>query len=189
MANLQINRTRFFDSLRAAWGPLRQGQVDGIERLLSFIESDSRLTDLRQIAYVLATVMHETARRWQPIEEIGRGRGHAYGKKDPVTNQFYYGRGYVQITWRQNYKQLGDLLGRDLVNDPGLALDPRIAYDILVEGMTRGIFTGRKLRDYITGSRCDYLQARRIVNSLDQAERIAGYARNLEDMLRLASTP
>jgi predicted chitinase len=30
----------------------------------------------------------------------------------------YYGRGLVQLTWRNNYKKMGDLLGLDLVHHP-----------------------------------------------------------------------
>jgi hypothetical protein len=51
-------------------------------------------------------------------------------------------------------------------------------------GMRKGAFTGRKLADYISDAGCDYLNARRIINALDQADRIQGFAQDLEGALR-----
>jgi hypothetical protein len=50
--------------------------------------------------------------------------------------------------------------------------------------MRRGLFTGKKLGDYIGPGRCDYRNARRIINGVDQAARIAQYATTIEDILR-----
>lgn len=35
----------------------------------------------------------------------------------------YYGRGFIQITWKGSYKAYGDAIGVDLVNNPDAALD------------------------------------------------------------------
>jgi predicted chitinase len=43
----------------------------------------------------------------------------------------YYGRGFIQLTWLDNYKIYGDALKVDLVKNPNLALDPAIAARIL----------------------------------------------------------
>jgi hypothetical protein len=59
-----------------------------------------------------------------------------------------------------------------------------LAYRIMSVGMIQGLFTGAKLADFVDGERCDYRNARRIVNGLDRAELIAGYARTLEAILR-----
>ena len=50
--------------------------------------------------------------------------------------------------------------------------------------MRKGLFTGKKLSDYISRSGCDYKQARRIINGVDRASLIADYAVTLEDVLR-----
>ena len=102
----------------------------------------------------------------------------------------YYGRGYVQLTWDYNYRDIGAALGmgEDLLIHPEKALDPDIAYKIMSYGMRKGSFTGKKLSDYIHDTICDYKNARRIINGLDQWALIKGYAEKLEAMLR-ASAP
>ena len=120
----------------------------------------------------------------QPIEEYGKGRGRRYGQHMDIDGSrykglphIYYGRGYVQLTWLSNYKIMGKLLGVDLVNQPELALDHKIAADIMVVGMTQGKFTGKKLSDYISrGVRAEFVNARRIINGTDKANLIADYA-------------
>lgn len=39
----------------------------------------------------------------------------------------YRGRGFIQLTGRENYKKIGDMIDEDLVNNPQLMLDPKIA--------------------------------------------------------------
>ena len=66
---------------------------------------------------------------------------------------------------------------------------PAIAYPIMSVGMRKGLFTGKKLGDYIGSSGCDYRNARRIINGVDQAARIAEYATTIEAVLRHARVP
>lgn len=173
-----IDRAKFFAGVRTSPfnGRLTQGQVDGMSAILDEWER-RKLTDLRWLAYMLATVWWECDRTMQPIREVGRGKGRAYGKRDPQSGQFYYGRGFVQLTWRRNYEAMGKLIGADLVNDPDRALELPIASAILFLGMTRGIFTGRKLADYLNARATDWINARRIINGTDKASIIAGAAK------------
>lgn len=182
-----MDRQKFYAALRArdsgVFGTsLSQKQVSGCELLLDTAER--RRTPLRHLAYILATTYHETAHTMQPIAEIGKGKGREYGKPAGPFGQVYYGRGYVQLTWLANYRKAGDLLGYDLVRFPDKAMDPKIAADILFAGMQEGWFTGKKLTDYIADGRADYHNARRIVNGLDRAALIAGYAKAFESALR-----
>jgi putative chitinase len=181
---VKFSPDQFFALYRGHFGTLNQSQVDGLNALLGAAESDATITDIRWLAYMLATTYHETAHTFQPIEEIGKGRGRPYGTPDAVTGQTYYGRGFVQLTWKRNYQRFSDLLGVDLVNDPGLALEPDIAYRVMSIGMIRGLFTGKKLSDYINDLKTDYVNARRIINALDKATLIAGYAENFEKILK-----
>ncbi len=156
----------FYDIVRPALfgGALSQDQVDGIERINAGLTSDIVEFD----AYTLATAYKETGRVMQPIREIGLGRGRAYGTT-------YYGRGLVQITWLSNYARFGKILGINLTKDPDLALDWQYALPILIDGMTQGLFTGRKLSDYFSAGKADPYNARRIVNGLDCTAEIEGY--------------
>jgi hypothetical protein len=174
-----INRPFFFDQVRLTLfdGRLRQPQVAGLTGFLNTWEAEHQADDDRWLAYVLATTHHETGRRFQPIEEIGRGRGRPYGRPDPVTGQRYYGRGFVQLTWKENYRKLGDALGVDLVGHPERALDFDIAMRIIFYGMINGSFTGRRLPQYFNSTTEDWRNARRIVNGLDRADDIASMAR------------
>lgn len=127
----------------------------------------------RDLAYMLATTYHETAFTMAPVSEYG---GESYLKSKPYYP--YYGRGYVQLTWLDNYKaQDAKLeLGGQLVATPDLALDPDLALKILWGGMVDGDFTGKKLADYFTTDETDFYNARRIVNGTDCASTIAKYA-------------
>lgn len=149
------------------------------EMLRDKLRADDTLTK-EQKAYILATVKHETAGRFTPLKEFGRGRGRRYGIRDRKTGHVYYGRGYVQLTWKRNYKVMGDKLGIDLVNNPDLACHPDVAYDIMILGMKEGLFTKKKLSDYINDKKVDYKNARRIINGMDRARLIAGYAKKFE---------
>ncbi len=196
----KINRKKFFDGYRAAWGPLKHGQVAGLEQILGMMEKDADLSDLRHAAYMLATVKHECADFWQPEQE--RGTPAYFDKYEPGTKlgrrlgnrakgdgARYKGRGYPQITGLDNYARLGAMigLGDELVKHPERALEPAIAYRIMSVGMRRGAFTGRRLAHYFTAEGGDYINARRVINSLDRAELIAGYASVFEAILREAT--
>jgi len=180
-----IHRPYFFDSVRFYLDSnqsLTQTQVDGLNMLLDYyekvgIEGFADYED-RYFAYILATAWHETAFTVQPIAEYGKGAGKPYGVPAGPYNQVYYGRGFVQLTWYDNYKTQDDKLGLNgnLVQNADLALDPEIATEILFAGMRDGDFTGKKLADYFTADTTDWYNARRIVNATDQATTIAGYA-------------
>jgi hypothetical protein len=181
-----------FDLYQFGYGPLSLSQRNGFSDLLHALAGDADLTDLRWAAYMLATVKHECAETWRPIEESGKGAGHKYGIPETVMDgngnphqNTYYGRGYVQLTWKNNYQDIGHAigLGNRLMIQPELALEPATAYRIMSYGMRNGSFTGKRLETYINENGADYGKARRIINGTDQAERIAGYARQLQTLL------
>lgn len=163
-------------------GSLTQSQVDGLNCLNAAWQlcGDG---DKRKFAYCLATAFHETARKMQPIYEMG-GRDYFKkydGRKDlgntePGDGYLFRGRGFVQLTGRRNYAAWAEKLNIDLVGNPDLALDPAISAHILFEGMLEGSFTGAKLGTYVTAAKCDFVNARRVVNGTDDAALIAGYA-------------
>ena len=195
---MQIDHAKFFSAYRDAYGKLSQDTVNGLELLGRNMEEDPDLKNLQWAAYMLATVKHECANKWMPITEFGKKEyfdkyetgtpiGKRLGNTQTGDGFKYRGRGYVQITGRANYANMTKLLGlgpgEDLVADPDQALRPMVAYRIMSLGMRKGSFTGKKLADYITAQACDYKNARRIINGVDQAALIAGYATTLEGIL------
>lgn len=182
---LSIDRAAFFAAARQRpFDGLTVSQVAGIEVILDAWQREGS-DDPRDLAYALATTFHETDRTMQPIREYGRGAKRVYGKVDE-TGKAPYGRGLVQLTWRDNYliadRKLG--LGGRLAADYDLALDPAIAARILVRGMIEGWFTGKRLDQY----RGDYVGARRIINGTDRAKLVAGYAEAFEAAIRAGMT-
>lgn len=177
-----MNKQVFFNAIRLSlFKTLSQSQVQGMEYLLE--ESYKHGFTIPELAYCLATAYHETAYTMMPIAEYGRGKGRKYGVPVPPYNHIYYGRGYVQLTWSYNYVKAGDILNVDLLRYPDKAMDPKIAADVLYYGMKQGWFTGRKLSDYIAGTKKDYVNARRIVNGTDKATTIGEHAVKFENAL------
>jgi hypothetical protein len=144
------------------------------------IEEAKKVGLLRnELAYVLATAYHETAHTMKPVREYG---SEAYLRKKKYYP--YVGMGYVQLTWKYNYEKASKKLGIDFVADPKKLLESRYASVILVLGMKEGWFTGKKLSDYITLEKSDFINARRIINGVDKKELIAGHAEKYDGLLK-----
>lgn len=161
----------FYDHIRKALfnGKLTEKQVAGIDALFKGQEKHNLLPS--QFAYLLATVFHETAATMQPVKERG---GEAYLMRK--TYYPYYGRDLVQTTWKANYEKVKKFTGIDVVTNPDLIADLDTAVDVAFTFMKNGWYTGRKLADFITTVKTDYLGARRIINGTDKAELIKSYA-------------
>lgn len=126
--------------------------------------------------------------------------GKQLGNDTPEEGALYAGRGYPQVTGESNYemaesalrKEYPDVVARfevrtgrkfDLTvgdqpndsTDPNNMMDAEISYCVMSYAMRRGAFTGVSLMKYFNANRTDPLNARRIINSLDCAELIAGY--------------
>ena len=151
-------------------------------------------------AYALATAYHETAHTMQPIKELG---GESYffrmydirGNRPKVARQLgniiagdgakFPGRGYVQLTGRDNYvkatKVLRDMgYDVDLVANPDLAMDPLYAAIIMVTGMRDGWFTTRKISDDLPrrgpATLGQFVLSRDVINGKDKDDEIAAYS-------------
>ena len=79
-------------------------------------------------AGVIGTMAIETASTFLPVEEAYWLKGPS-GEETPAwreaVKRYYphHGRGDVQITWENGYRQAGEAIGVDLLADPELALD------------------------------------------------------------------
>ncbi len=190
-----------------------------LTRLLEFMEKDGAVKDLRWYAYMLATVRIECGKDFLPrgeggcdetgctpitqvIRGVSRTNNRTYGR--PVacgtpaqpcpagkTSHTYWGRGYVQITGRDNYAKMSKRLGMGdtLLHAPERVMEPEMAYQIMSVGMREGLFTGKKLSDFINWKKLNYFDARNIINPADTstfpvAERFAkGFQEILEGCL------
>lgn len=199
-----MDRKAFFDACRkGVMGPTLDGdEVSGAGAILDAMAGAS----LAATAYALATAWHETAHTMQPIREFGGSayfrrmydvegqnpaRARKYGNVQPGDGPRYCGRGYVQLTWRSNYRKAGEKLGYPLEGNPELAMRPDIAAQIMRRGMDEGWFTGKAFRDYLPVNRpamlAEFRQARRIINGTDKADLIAGYAMQFQAALMAGS--
>lgn len=198
-----LNREIFFREYIKAFGKIKlQRTVNGINDLLDDLESDPLLAgDDAAKAYILATVYHETATAMIPTAEYLQTKLNTPERREVRRLQDryfpkFYGRGYAQLTWERNYKNMSKLLKEYkpdmystmpdgfLHKNPDLLLQQQISYDVLVIGMLSGAFssTGKGLK-YYTNAR-NFVKARQTVNVLDKAELIAGYANTFLDILK-----
>jgi len=177
---MTINRLPTFSMIKSYFGKLSQSQVDAFN--LFFDEWDGK--DRRHLAYVLATVHHETGGKMTPIEEIGKGKGLRYGKRvwfddKPYSDipHIFYGRGHTQNTWRDNYLKLtkANKKGWDFVNHPELLLQNEPSIWATFYAMENGLYTSKRLSNYFNDTKTDPKNARRIINGLDCADKICDY--------------
>jgi putative chitinase len=170
----------FFDSVKKSLfgGKFEQAQVDGLNALL--VAAGEANWGPSWTAYLLATAYHETNKTMQPVRE-------AYWLSEDWRRKNlryfpHYGRGYVQLTWPENYGRADRELGLDgaLVANLDLAMHQNIAARIAVMGMAEGWFTGKSCGTYLPAagkaSTAQFVASRKIINGSDRAVDIATYA-------------
>lgn len=159
-----MNREAFYAALRGRGSgvfgtSLSQRQVEGVEAILD--EGEKRGTNLFHLAAILAEVYHETGGQMQPVKEtvyanskdrnpsdaavikrldVAFAKGQLTWVRTPYWRGGYFGRGLIQLTHKANYDKFGVTKEQ--------ALDLKTSVRIVFDGMTKGMFTGRKLADY-----------------------------------------
>ncbi|MDR9808613.1 hypothetical protein [Rhizobium hidalgonense] len=202
---VHMDRSFFFDAVRQELfkGEMTHPQVVGITAILDAWEKRFAHADRRWLAYILATAYHETAYTMQPVRETLAESdtraveiletAFAAGRLSWVKTPYWrpdedgcswLGRGLVQLTHKRNYEAMSVLTGIDLVAEPDRAMEMDTAVTILIEGMLQGSFTGHKLADHLNETNEDWVNARRIVNGTDRAEKLAAYAVVFDAALR-----
>ncbi len=153
------------------------------------------ITDNRQIAYVLSTIKWECGFKNQ--KEIWWERKR-YWKVDSTTWKAYYGRWFIQLTFKANYQKYTQIIRDswkdfkdndgniikwseiDLVNNPDIILQSNdLAIFIAMDWMKNwwpGRRESQKLSYYINDSKLDFTNARRIINWTDKAKIFANDA-------------
>lgn len=189
------NEQAFFDELRNSGifgNGLKPDQVKGLQTVCCAAKAAN--WPLAFTAYALATACHETAYTMQPVRE-------AYWlsenwRRNNLRYYPFYGRGYVQLTWKENYDKADRALnlGGQLSNNLELALDPDIAARIMVRGMQEGWFAGdrngnrhtlaRHLPETGAATVAQMTSARRIINGTDKNDKIAAEAIKFQKALQ-----
>ncbi|SEL75562.1 glycoside hydrolase family 19 protein [Xaviernesmea oryzae] len=202
-----MSQTSFFETIRSELfsGTLTLDQRTGMEIILARWRALVPHADRRWIAYGLATAHHETGRLMQPVRETFAGssaqaicrleRAYRRGRLPQVSTPYWrvdaqgkswFGRGYVQLTHRDNYATLAMATGLALLDDPDLALQTEAAATILVVGLVEGLFGGHRIAEFFRAGTADWAGARRTVNGTDRADLVAGYARHYDAALASA---
>src|SRR6185503_4043311 len=95
----------FFEKYGEQFEPLTDDGKAVLTRLFSLIEKDKTMTDVRLVAYTLATIKWETANTFKPTTEIGTDEeletrygpatatGRTFGNTEPGDGARYKGRG------------------------------------------------------------------------------------------------
>jgi hypothetical protein len=178
-----INRKLTYSNINKNFGKLSQSQVIGFEAIFN-MWGFLKLTDMRWLAYILATIWHETAKTMQPIEEFGKGKGRKYGQRFWYSGKIYtdilaifYGRGHTQNTWRDIYLKLTlvNKKGWNFVKHPELLLQMEPSIWATFHAMITGLYTGQKLQDHFNSKVNNPTTARKIINGKDKAILISGY--------------
>ena len=187
-----MDRAAFFSWIRAKglYGPsIEQTEVTGTEAILDAMAG----LPLSHCAYTLATALHETNKTMQPVREA-YWLSDAWRKRN-LRYYPWYGRGFVQLTWRENYAKADAALslGGQLLQAADLAMRIDIAARIMRRGMVEGWFAGDRIGRRHTlkrhlpepvATREQYASARRIINGTDKADLVAGYALEFQKALQ-----
>ena len=164
----------------------KPGDIGYNEELIMEESFKQGIRNRAQVAYILATAKHESA-NFTTLTEFASGAAYEYrsdlGNIYQGDGTWFKGRGYVQITGRNNYQKYSEILGVDLISNPHLvAENTDVAVYILVHGMITGHFTTHTLDMYIGDGYTDFWNARRIINGIDRADHIKALA---EDYMTL----
>jgi predicted chitinase len=152
-------------------------KLTSIEQYLPFILkalTETELVDRNMVLMALATIRVETA-GFRPIsEQISQFNtlppGPPFnlydfrsdlGNQGPPDGERFRGRGFIQLTGRDNYKRYGEKIGFDnqLLENPELANSPQIAGKLLATFLKD---KEKKIREAIHEGRLD--AARKLVN-------------------------
>lgn len=148
-------------------GTSRPNVTTNLPNVLTALRAKA-MVDRPMILVTLATIYVETG-QFDPIPEgISQYNTSPGGQPFDLYNgrmgngpngAMYKGRGFIQLTGHDNYRDIGAAIGVDLVNNPDLALDPVIAATILAEFLKRAENT---IRFALAGQ--DLTSAREAVN-------------------------
>lgn len=131
---------------------------DSLEKVLKFASKDKNINSINHLAYLLATSKAESdysLERWEadyacgdagvrykdkPCKSAlnyycstqGGKQNYCDGKPKDKRGLPYFGRGLIQITWKDNYDRYGKKIGVNLVDNPEKIFIPENSYNVAV---------------------------------------------------------
>lgn len=155
---------------------------DSLRQVLTYAQNDNNLTNINELAYLLATAKGESdylLTRWEadylcgekgvPYDKVpcqkalnyyrsSDGKQNYYNKGVDKNGIPYFGRGLIQLTNKANYETYGKLagLGTSLLENGDLALVPKNSYNIASAFLNKNTFK------HVNNG--DFTRARRSVN-------------------------
>ena len=149
------NQTAIYPSVELVKRIFPSAPVSNVATNLPYVlraMAKKELTSTGQLIGILATIAVEVP-VFAPIEEYGKGGGR---------HSIWYGRGFVQLTWRRNYLLYKRYSGLDVVAKPELLLVPEVAADALVWYWCGGS-GAPDIRPY--AEKADWANVRSIINA------------------------
>lgn len=165
-------------ALVVAGGKPRQREIiEQVGPVLQATLESYKINTFLRAAHFLAQICHESDQFTTTVEYAD---GWAYEGRDDLGNTQpgdgprYKGRGLLQLTGRNNYRDYGKALGVDLESDPGRAADPVLSLKIACEYWKRNKINAMADRD-------DVVAVTRAINGglngLDQRKAYLGRAK------------
>ena len=181
---MKLNKELFYKSFK---------RTNALDFLLDKLDNSETINRLSWYAYILVTIEIETADTFAPVKEAFYLKPESrriavlkqlYAGRKSIINpngRLYYGRGYVQLTHIDNYIKMNKYIQEkfpeaDIVSNPDSVCNAEYSWIVLEIGMVQGLYTGKKLADYLNDNGLDFYSARRIINGVDRASQIAGRA-------------
>jgi predicted chitinase len=129
-----------------------------LKKVLEFASEDKNLKSVNHLAYLLATAKVESdysLERWESDYVCGKigvkykdkpcksainyycstkggKQNYCDGKPKDKRGLPYFGRGLIQITWKENYKKYGDKIGVNIVDNPEKVFIPENSYNLAI---------------------------------------------------------
>ncbi len=182
---LVIDRKYFYDNYRNEFGRLSQKLVNALNFLLDRLDESEFISLENQQAGTLANIGHETAWTFEPIRERGPYSYFRYligrlGNRNHKEAYDYRGGGFIQTTGKSNYIMMNPFVQAkypdiDIVKNPEKITDPNVSWITTEIGLWKGLYTGKKINDYLTRTKTDLYNFRRCINGTDRAKLIEGY--------------
>ncbi len=221
-----VDRDTLFRTMQAFWTEdkvnrrrrnpiLLPEQLDAVQALVNVWEteprlagSNSKVNDDKRIAYIIATVYHETTKNLYPTRECScrtnvgsiacvrrlwqKGIAQPYHRLDPATGHSYYGRGQTQLTLKENFIRVGNKLGvgRGLYEKPDRSLDLTVSARNAVLGLYLGWYRARNgkwlnLKDIPFTRDRDWIEARQVLIGTRADREVAQFARRIHRGVQL----